>query len=548
MEPTNGPADSRLRIGWLLGTLCAVLVVSLAVWLAFRPNVDSPRTVVDTLVQERERLDATVWEREVLAQRYEEFFVTLWDKLRPSNDKLGVLADVPFERITLGDPQQPVTRDGEIRDTKYGGVGRSLSPKDWRRLLEDTKRNNLQIVQTEWHHAQFESPVNGVAKSTINVLIHAVNTENHKRYDLKGTLDVVWSRTDSDQPVPKPRLIDARNVRVIERSHAVTFDEAWTLTEEGLRPADVIPPVLVYDLDRDGLSDLVLPSYNLLCHNLGNWQFEKKKLLENPPAETVMAGVLGDFTGDGNVDLLCAARSQPLMYAGDKQGRFLTPPKIVDCVGDAVSEPSVLTAGDVDLDGDLDVWFAQYKRPYVMGQMPTPYFDAKDGFASFLLLNDGDGRFQDATVARGLEANRLRRTYSGSLVDLDEDGDLDLVTASDFAGLDLYLNDGRGFFQDVTQTHVDHRHAFGMGLTFADYNRDGKLDFYMSGMSSTTARRLERLGLGRDEFAQHQEKRSAMGYGNRMYLSAEQDFQQAPFNDQVARSGWSWGGYIVRLR
>jgi hypothetical protein len=45
--------------------------------------------------------------------------------------------------------------------------------------------------------------------------------------------------------------------------------------------------------------------------------------------------------------------------------------------------------------------------------------------------------------------------------------------------------------------------------------------------------------------------RMPMGYGNRMYLATDQEgedagsiqthFLQAPFNDQVARTGWSWG-------
>jgi hypothetical protein len=560
MKTTNEQAGSRQGVGKLVGLLGLVLAVVLVVWLVCRRDADPQTTTdgvpgkttavtVDALVDERNRLDATVWEKEVLAQRYEDFFVALWDKLRAANDKLSVLADVPFDRITLGVPLQSTIRDSEIRDTRYGGAGRSLSPEEWRRLLEDARQNKLQIVQTEWHHSRFEAPSKGEAKSTINLLIHAVNVENQKRYDVSGTLDVVWSKLESDRVVPKPRLIDARNVRVIERSHPVPFEEVWTLTAKDLGPVDlsVAPTVLVYDLDRDGLSDLVLPSWNLLYHNLGGWKFEKRKLLANPWQDTIMTGVLGDFTGDGRVDLLCVGRSgdrrrYPVcLYQGDKNGNFSSPLTIIDCVGDAVNEPSVLTAGDVDLDGDLDVWLAQYKPPYVLGQMPTPYFDANDGFSAFLLLNDGGGRFQDATVASGLGAKRHRRTYSGSLVDLDEDGDLDLVTVSDFAGLDLYLNDGLGIFQDATETHVDHRHAFGMAHTFADYNNDGKLDFYMIGMSSTTARRLEQLGLGRPDFPKHQQKRSEMGYGNRMYLASKNGFRQASFNGDVARSGWSWG-------
>jgi hypothetical protein len=201
----------------------------------------------------------------------------------------------------------------------------------------------------------------------------------------------------------------------------------------------------------------------------------------------------------------------------------------------------VITAGDIDADGDLDVWVGQYKTPYDKGQMPTPYYDANDGFPACLLRNDGDGRFADVTEEAGLAKKRHRRTYSASFVDVDGDNDLDLAVASDFSGLDIYTNDGHGSFTDVTESLVDNRHSFGMALTFGDYDLDSNLDLLMIGMSSTTARRLDHLGLGRNDFPEHQQFREEMGYGNRLYLGGDSGFTQAPFNGQVARTGWSWG-------
>ena len=51
----------------------------------------------------------------------------------------------------------------------------------------------------------------------------------------------------------------------------------------------------------------------------------------------------------------------------------------------------------------------------------------------------------------GLGRKRFRRTYSSSFVDLDQDRDMDLLVVSDFAGFDMYLNDGHGHFTDVTE-------------------------------------------------------------------------------------------------
>jgi hypothetical protein len=59
------------------------------------------------------------------------------------------------------------------------------------------------------------------------------------------------------------------------------------------------------------------------------------------------------------------------------------------------------------------------------------------------VLNDGRGRFTDATEEAGLAAS-ARRTYAASLVDLDDDGDLDLAVVSDFAGVELYATTHMG--------------------------------------------------------------------------------------------------------
>jgi hypothetical protein len=202
----------------------------------------------------------------------------------------------------------------------------------------------------------------------------------------------------------------------------------------------------------------------------------------------------------------------------------------------------VLTCGDVNHDGSLDVFLAQYKVPYSYGQMPDPYYDANDGFPAYLLLNDGHGNFTDATESSGLAAKRLRRTYSASFADLTGGGNLDLVVVSDFAGLDLYRNDGRGHFTDVTHDWVNESHAFGMAHALADFKADGRLDLLMIGMNAPTAGRLEHLGLWRPGVSGDRGMRARMTFGNRVYLArANGGFEATTLNDSIQRSGWAWG-------
>ncbi|MEO2169661.1 MAG: CRTAC1 family protein [bacterium] len=308
---------------------------------------------------------------------------------------------------------------------------------------------------------------------------------------------------------------------------------------------DYVPPLLVYDLDGNGYSDIVLPGMNTVHWNRGDWRFEAATLLDKPAKSRgdVTAAVLADFTGDGHVDLLAGARGEFLqLYEGAAQGKFPGAPRTVEATGKPLPNPQVLTAGDIDGDGDIDVWVAQYKMPYLGGALPQPYFDARDGYPSYLLVNTGTGRFDDASAAIAMGTKRYRRVLSGSLVDLDDDRDLDLLSVSDFAGLDVYSNDGKGRFRDVSAEAIEDGAGFGMGHSLADYDLDGRLDVYMIGMSSTTARRLDFMGAGREDFARHEEMRAQMTFGNRMLLGTGTQRLIAPaFKHSVARSGWSWG-------
>ena len=203
--------------------------------------------------------------------------------------------------------------------------------------------------------------------------------------------------------------------------------------------------------------------------------------------------------------------------------------------------PTGLTAGDIDGDGDLDVFIGQQKPAYQNGDIATPYYDANDSFPNYLLLNDGQGDFRDVTAESGLGHKSQRRNFCASFLDIDDDGDLDLMLTSDFAGTDLFYNDGHGKFTDVTDILQPRGYAFGMSHTFGDYNLDGRLDFLLIGMSSAAARRLDHMQLVRAGFPEYNAARTHMGYGNRMYLRDGDGFRQAPFNDSVARTGWTWG-------
>ncbi len=544
---------------FIIWPLISLAIVAAAVYLRHlaEPLVDQhpnrAREEVARVVKLRaevKRLDETVWAQEVQAQQYEETFIRLWDDLRRSTDKLATFEKFKVDEVRLGSPVgTEIHRHGILLRT-FGGPGRSLNAVERRTWLATLRQQGFQIVSTEWHHKKFEpAAAGGGAHSTFGMTLYVGQPARQQRFLITGDLHIEWHTTVNAEGTFDPRIIDATGLTMAEREGPPVFKEL-PLPPPLKSPNNLyVKPVLAYDLNRDGLSEIILPWQNTIYWNRGGGKFEAEKLcafpVTNSPDFEASSGtaILADFNGDGIPDLVMADREiKVVLFEGDRQGRFSTPGRLIFDPRPALAGPSVLTAGDVNGDGRLDLWLAQYKNPYEGGQMPTPYYDANDGFPSYLLLNQGNGKFVDATEAAGLSKKRFRRTYSSSLVDLDGDGYLDLLVVSDFSGLDLYRNNGKGQFTDVTDRWVDDRANFGMGHTFGDYNQDGKLDFYVTGMSSTTARRLDAMQLGRNEFPEHQKMRGRMGYGNRMYLAnGSGRYWQPAFKDQVARSGWSWG-------
>lgn len=280
--------------------------------------------------------------------------------------------------------------------------------------------------------------------------------------------------------------------------------------------------VAVGDVDGDGLQDLFLTTplaraqdRNTLWRNRGDLRFERvplpalDALSADPATHGVSSGaLLVDVDADDAPDLLLLVSFGPprllLNRLAEGQG-------FVDATqGSGLPEHAVSVAAnalDYDRDGHVDLVIGNVLDPYLDGyDAPTPlnifalpepafpgdrrrfrfmhdgWHDAANGGRSVLLRGRGDGTFEDVDAGT-LGMAETHWTIAIGTGDLNGDGWTDLYMANDFGPDDLYLNErGRAFrrvqgrwFGDVGRDTYK-----GMSSSLADFDRDGRLDVYVS--------------------------------------------------------------------
>ncbi|MFD2914124.1 FG-GAP repeat domain-containing protein [Psychroserpens luteus] len=196
---------------------------------------------------------------------------------------------------------------------------------------------------------------------------------------------------------------------------------------------------------------------------------------------TTVGVVSADFDNNGFTDILLG-REDGLTIYYNTDGKFTV--KKIDTPINEKSTPAGLTVGDIDKDGDLDIFMATYlKKELMEGQ--TIFEDDTYGATSELLLNTGNENYVSITKEAGLDY--IHNTFQGVLVDIDNDSWLDLVVVHDTGEARTYKNNG-----DLTYTMkpnpLTKKFAYPMGLAVGDYNNDGLVDFMFSNTGSTLPR------------------------------------------------------------
>lgn len=276
-----------------------------------------------------------------------------------------------------------------------------------------------------------------------------------------------------------------------------------------------------FDFDNDGDPDVLfidgspMPGYKgeeprtRLFRNEGPGRFvDFTKSSRIQPASYLHGGTAGDVDGDGDLDLYFTALGPNELWLNNGDGTFADGTASAG-VGDPQYGSSAAFA-DVDRDGDLDLYVANYvaftldtHRPCLSLKQREIYCHPGQygGIPDIFYLNNGDGTFREATAEAGLRTEVQRAALGVVFGDLDNDHWPDLYVANDAEANHLFRNLGDGTFEEVaflagTAYSGRGNPEAGMGVDLGDIDGDGLLDIVVTNFEFESNALYRNLGSG----------------------------------------------------
>lgn len=269
----------------------------------------------------------------------------------------------------------------------------------------------------------------------------------------------------------------------------------------------------VFDYDNDGKPDIyftngaAVPSLkktgpefsNRLFRNEGNLKFRDVTDAVGVRGEGYsMGAAAADYDNDGNVDLFVPGVYQNGLYRNTGHGKF----ENVSAKSGIKSNEWSVAAGffDYDNDGLLDLlvvnygsWSASTERycgdrtqSYRIYCHPK-YYEARP---NQLYRNKGNGIFEDVSAASDIGGSN-GRGMGVAFADYDRDGKIDVFVSNDNLPNSLFHNLGSGKFEEVALSAgvalLDNgKPVASMGTDFRDYDNDGWPDIVVTALTGET--------------------------------------------------------------
>jgi len=235
------------------------------------------------------------------------------------------------------------------------------------------------------------------------------------------------------------------------------------------------PALAVGDINKDGLEDVFIGSSKweksvlFLQTRSGTFSLSPQPALDKDSTYEDTDACWADLDQDGNMDLVVASGGNeffgqdtilsPRLYLGDGKGHFI---KALHAFDNIFVNASCVTPCDFNGDGYTDLFVGGRSVPWEYGQVPR----------SYLLLNDGKGRFKDVTDSYSAELGKVGFVTSAQWLDLDKDGQKDLLLSLEWGGILAFLNHHGSFTKKV----LTDKKGWWNFILPVDIDNDGDID------------------------------------------------------------------------
>lgn len=308
-----------------------------------------------------------------------------------------------------------------------------------------------------------------------NVSLHGANTMNFADVDLDGDLDLFWG------DFFEAGILLVRNLGSCGAPSLRSEPINWPLNNP-VTTSGYNAPVLV-DIDGDDDLDMVFgvlggafnanattrDNFYLMEQKDGVFDVATKRFLYDLDSGSESVVKFADLDDDGDLDMILGNKIEPsnqktsLMFVFRNVGSSTAPEfaywETMDLISTYHQNPAI---ADIDADGDLDFLIGKWNKEMALFR--------NDGSASAYSFTEVDPVFQALT--RGQNA-------APALVDLDNDGDFDLVAGEASGNLNYWVNNGtpqEPIYELVSDTWLDIDTGRRSFPTFADLDGDGDQD------------------------------------------------------------------------
>jgi hypothetical protein len=303
------------------------------------------------------------------------------------------------------------------------------------------------------------------------------------------------------------------NLTEITNSSGVDFVHFNGATGDKLLPETMGSGVAFFDADSDGDQDLLLVNGDswpwdrstgarptmALYANDGTGRFTNITRTTGLDVPLYGMGVaVGDLDNDGDADLYLTAVGRNRLFRNDRS-RFTEITGAAGVGGDDDDWSTGAAFFDFDNDGDLDLMVVNYVRwsreidfevGFTLNGTDRAYGPptAFAGTYPVLYRNEGNGRFTDISASAGIRIDNpatgepIGKSLGLTLVDLDDDRDIDVLVANDTVQNFLFEKLGNDAFAEVGAAagvafDGAGRATGAMGVDAADLRGEGSIGF-----------------------------------------------------------------------